>query len=420
MSDLILPSPSYWWRSDDHPAYPPLHGDVDVEVVVVGGGVTGVTLAFALADRGTSVAVLEAGLLAGSASGRNAGFLLAVPGEPYRELIALWGREGARAFLQTGRRTHQRVRELVESLGIECGYRMSGSLRLARTDEEAEDQRASLGDLHADGFKMLETRVTGAVPAGAEDAFRAAFVTAEDGEFDPVRFIHGVAAGAVTRGARLHEGSPVEAARWNAGLWETRTAHGNVRSRVVVLATNAFTSRLVPALTPLIAPRRGQMLATAPIEREIANRPTYAHWGYQYWRQLADGRLLIGGWRDVDPEGDPGFDDQPSDGIQNAIEDGLRTLVPEGVAIEHRWAGTMGWARDGRPLVGWLDPEHHVAISAGYTGHGMGMAAACTLDLVDLLEWKSAPGIATYDPSRFPELRRARETLVALGASVAG
>jgi len=110
MSDLTLPSSSYWWRSDDHPAYPPLHGDVDVEVMVVGGGVTGVTLAYALAERGTSVAVLEAGRLAGSASGRNAGFLLAIPGEPYRELIALWGRDGARAFLQTGRCTHQRVR----------------------------------------------------------------------------------------------------------------------------------------------------------------------------------------------------------------------------------------------------------------------------------------------------------------------
>jgi glycine/D-amino acid oxidase-like deaminating enzyme len=411
------PSSSFWWQSHDLPAFPPLHGEVDVEVAVVGGGVTGVTLAYALAERGTSVAVLEAGRMAGSASGRNAGFLLAIPGEPYRELVALWGREGARAFLLTGRRTHQRVRDLITTLGIECGYRTSGSLRLARTEEEAEDQRASLGDLHADGFKMLETRVAGAVPAGVEDHFRAAFVTSEDGEFDPVRFIHGVAAGAVVRGARLHEGSAVEGARWNAGLWETRTAHGQVRSRVVVLATNAFTPRLVPAIAPLIAPRRGQMLATAPIEREIATRPTYAHWGYQYWRQLPDGRLLIGGWRDVDPDGDPGYDDATSDKIQNAIESGLHTLVPEGVAIEHRWAGTMGFARDGRPLVGWLDPEHHVAICAGYTGHGMGMAAACTLDLVDLLEWKPAPGIATYDPSRFPELRRARETLVALGTA---
>lgn len=418
MSDPTPPNASFWWRGDAHPAHPPLHGDVDVEVAVVGGGVTGVTLAHTLAERGASVAVLDAGRIAGSASGRNAGFLLAAPAEPYRELIALWGREGARAFLHTGRRTHQRVRELVQQLGIDCDYRTSGSLRLARTEEEAEDQRASLGDLHADGFKMLETRVAGAVPSGAEDHFRAAFVTAEDGEFDPVRFLHGVAAGAIARGARMYENSPVVGARWNAGLWETRTAHGQVRSRIVVLATNAFTSRLVPSLAPLIAPRRGQMLATAPLDREVATRPTYAHWGYQYWRQLPDRRLLIGGWRDLDPDGDPGFDDTPSDPIQNAIENGLKALVPEGAVIEHRWAGTMGFARDGRPLVGWLDPEHHVAICAGYTGHGMGMAAACTLDLADLLEWKQAPGIATYDPSRFPELRRERESLVALGAAV--
>jgi glycine/D-amino acid oxidase-like deaminating enzyme len=85
-----------------------------------------------------------------------------------------------------------------------------------------------------------------------------------------------------------------------------------------------------------------------------------------------------------------------------------------------RWAGTMGFARDGRPLVGWLDPEHHVAIAAGWTGHGIGIAPACTLDLADLLEWKPAPGIVTFDPGRFAELRKARETLVAMGASVGG
>jgi gamma-glutamylputrescine oxidase len=409
---------SIWWR-ETPPEFPALAGPIDAEIAIVGGGITGVTLAYTLAQQGAAVAVLESDRIAGAASGRNAGFLLAAPAEPYRENIAMWGREAARANLMIGRRSHQRIRELVESLDLDCGYRANGSLRLARTEEEAEDQRASLPDLHADGFKMLETRVDGVVPAGCEDRFSAAFVTAEDGEIDPVRFLHGVAAAAVRHGARLYEKSPVTLARWSAGLWTVHTPDGEVRARTVVIASNAYAPRLVPALTPLIAPRRGQMLATAPLGREISPRPTYAHWGYRYWRQLPDTRLLIGGWRDLDPDGEVGFEARPTESIQSAIEGGLAELVPGGVAIEHRWAGIMGFARDGRPLVGWLDPEHHVAICAGYTGHGMGMAAACTQDLASLLVWKEAPGIATFDPTRFPELRRSRSPLTALGVAAA-
>ncbi|HKQ58679.1 MAG TPA: FAD-dependent oxidoreductase, partial [Candidatus Eisenbacteria bacterium] len=167
----------------------------------------------------------------------------------------------------------------------------------------------------------------------------------------------------------------------------------------------------------LIAPRRGQMLATAPLGREVAPRPTYAHWGYHYWRQTPDGRLIIGGWRELDLDGETGFDLATTPAIQAAIEQGLAMLVPEGVTIEHRWAGIMGYARDGRPLVGWLDPEHHLAIAAGYTGHGLAMAPACALDLADMLAWRKAPGIATFEPSRFPELRQAREGLTALGVA---
>ncbi|HKQ59238.1 MAG TPA: FAD-dependent oxidoreductase, partial [Candidatus Eisenbacteria bacterium] len=199
---------------------------MDAEVVIVGGGLTGICLAYTLAEQGASVALLEAGRLAGAASGRNAGFLMVAPAEPYNEQIALWGRAGARAVLECGRRSHRRVRTLVESLGIACDYRANGSLRLARTEEEAEDIRASLAALKADGFPMLELPMTHAVPPHAAEHFTAAFVTLEDGEFHPVKFQHGLAREAERRGARLYQDSAVTGAAWRSGLWETRTARG--------------------------------------------------------------------------------------------------------------------------------------------------------------------------------------------------
>jgi gamma-glutamylputrescine oxidase len=414
----VIPIEEPVWFDAPARALPPLERDLDVEILIVGGGIAGISLAHTLAEQGAAVGLIEAHALGDRASGRNVGFLTLSPPEPYRELIALWGRDGARAALALARRSHRRVAELVSALGLDCGYRAAGSLRLARTAEEAEDLRASLPDLHADGFRVLETPVGAELAPDAAQHFVAAFVTPEDGEIHPVRFLQGLAHAAAKRGARLFGHSPLHGARWTAGLWEATSPGGRVRARTLVLCTNAEAPRMCPALAPLIAPRRGQALCTAPVGREVARRPTLAHWGYQYWRQLEDQRLVIGGWRDQDLDAEVGFDLRPTGPIQAAIERGLADLVPEGVAIERRWAGTMGFSRDGRPLVGWLDPEHHVAIAAGFTGHGLAWAPACALDLAELLSWRRAPGIATLEPSRFAELRAERDRLTVLDGAL--
>lgn len=416
---VTTPRPSAIWWTDPVPEFTPLAQDLDADVLIVGGGIAGLTLAYTLAEQGAAVGLLDAGWLAGEASGRNVGFLLAAPAEPYSERIALWGREGARAVLHIGRRNHQRVRQLVQTLGIDCDYQQTGSLRLTRTHEETEDLRGSLPELRHDGFPMREIPVADAVPAHAAGGFDAAFEVPEDGMIHPVKFLHGVALAAAAKGARLFAHSRVESAKWQAGLWEARSGRHVARARTLVLAMNAFTPRLVPHLAAVLAPRRGQVVATAPLPEMVFTRPAYAHYGYQYWRQTPDRRLLIGGWRDTDFETEATDVDATTAKIQAAIEGGLAHLVPGGAPIEHRWAGIMGFARDGRPLVGWLDAAHHLAIVGGFTGHGMGMAASCTQDLAELLAWRRATGISTFDPQRFPEVRQAREGIVALGAATA-
>ena len=410
------PRSPLWWEDAGAP-FSALTHDRDADVIVIGGGIAGLTLAWSLREQGAYVALLEAGRVAGAASGRNAGFLLAAPAEPYAEQVALWGRPGARAVLEAGRATHARVRSLIEQLGIACDYRQRGSVRLATSDEEAEDTRAGLHAQRADGFPMEEIALDEAVPAHAREAFRAAFFTAEDGEFHPVRFLHGLAHACAQRGVCLHEHSPVTHAQWRDGRWTVHTAAAAVRGNTVVLANNAWVPALCPALGVLIQPRRGQMLSTAPLTETVAPFPTYAHWGYRYWRQTPDGRLVIGGWRDVAPDAEVGDTLEVSDDVQRGIERGLATLVPGGAVIERRWAGTMAFARDGRPLVGWLDADHHLAICAGWTGHGMGMAAGCTQALAALLAWKEAPAITSFDPARFPELARLRAPVTVLGGT---
>ncbi len=416
MYEPAEPRESPWWTEPD-PAFPPLAGEVEVEVLVVGGGITGVTLAWTLAEQNVVVGLVESGRIAGGATARSAGLLLAAPAEPYQEMVAIWGRPGARAMLEMGRRSHERVRWLVENLGLACDYRASGSHRLALDEDEAEAIRASVPLMRADGYALEEVPLSDAVPPYAAEHFAAAFRTSEDGELDPVRFVRGLARHAAEKGVRIFEGSRLNAARWQAGLWEARSAAGTVRARLLVLCLNAYAPLVVPALQPLILPHRGQMLATVPLRQVVAARPAYACFGYRYWRQTQDGRLLIGGWREVDRDAEAGYATEVTETVQRGIESGLHALVPGGAAVERRWAGTMGFARDGRPFVGWLDASHHLAVCAGFTGHGLGLAPGCALDLAALLQFKEAPGIATFDPARYPELRTLREGLTLLGAA---
>src|SRR6202043_3101491 len=108
----------------------------------------------------------------------------------------------------------------------------------------------------------------------------------------------------------------------------------------VILATNAFTGQLIEDIP--ITPVRAQMLATAPFGTRVAERPTYADHGYQYWRQLPTGEVLAGGYRDRAPAEELGYDLATTATIQGHLD---RHLAGLGVTapVTHRWAGTMGF-----------------------------------------------------------------------------
>src|SRR5438552_1630289 len=104
----------------------------------------------------------------------------------------------------------------------------------------------------------------------------------DDGELHPVRYVRGLAGAAEAAGATFHERTCVTAI--DAGA--VRTGRARVSAGAVVVCVNAYASHLLPLR---IRPVRGQMLATAPLERRVFARPAYAHRGYRYWRQREDG-----------------------------------------------------------------------------------------------------------------------------------
>jgi len=365
------------WLEGTQRAYPRLDGDVAADVAVVGGGIAGIATAYFLAKAGARPVVLEARGVAEAASGRNAGFLLAGVAENCVAASRRYGAENALRIWKLTRHTQELVRTLVAQHEIDCELRWNGSDQIAGDDEEWSEVSESARLLSGQGATV------------SIDAPARAVTYAEDGEIDPVRWVRGLAAAAVRLGARIHEDTTVRSA-WDGQIG---TDNGTVRAGAIVLCTNAYTAHLVPSR---VRPVRGQMLATAPTGPVFA-RPAYAKRGYQYWRQRADGRVLVGGWRDTAVDEEVGEEERTTAAVQGHLAEFLRQHGID-APITHRWAGTMGFSHDALPYVGHTGPR--LFVCAGFTGHGMAFAPASAEIVATIVRGMSHPDADLFDPAR--------------------
>jgi len=323
------------------------------DVLVIGGGIAGVSLLWHLTRRRIDAVLVERHHIAWGASGRNAGFLLAGVASSYGEAVSTYGREKAREVWAVTNENHDRMIEAAR--GQDVGHRRLGSAILPASDEERALLIESEQLLRDDGF---EARWDG-----------ARLVNPRDGEVDPSAMAAALARQA--RAGSIREG--VEVTGLAPGRRDVLVTAGEdaCEAGVVILATNGYTAQLVPAVK--IQPTRAQMAATAPEPRQIIDMPVYSDYGYRYWRQLRSGEVLIGGWRNTSLESEKTYDDEPTPEIQEKIDEGLTSLGAT-AEVTHRWAGTMGFTESGLPMAGPLEGMPNVYICAGFTGHGMGFA----------------------------------------------
>ncbi len=357
-----------------------------VEIVVVGGGISGVALLAALRARGVDAILLERDHLAAGASGRNAGLLLAGVAENYARAAARHGRRVAEEVWRFTLDNHSLVAAAAGRL--DAAHRVRGSLTVALGPEEA-------ASLEESATLLAEDRLPGSMSAGPEPSGAlASLFNPRDGEIDPVRLVRGLAA---AHGDRVHEAVRVVAVEDGATHAVVHLEDRAIDTSAVVLATNAWTRDLVDSI-PIDAVR-AQMLATAPVAAAVS-RPVYAEWGNRYWRQLQDGTLLVGGFRHMAATEEVGFDVSPTAAVQAHLDTQLGELVG-GATVTHRWAGTMGFSADGLPVVGLLPGLRHVHVCAGYTGHGMGFALNAAAGLARLM-LDAHPLPAWIDAARLP------------------
>lgn len=383
------------------PRRPALTGRIRADVVVIGAGLSGTAAARRLAQQGVEVVWLEASGVAERATGRNAGFLLQGTAERYSRAVAVMGRERARRVHAWSIENHARLKDTLDHLGVDCGYARRGSLQLASSPEEERELVESARLLREDGFAADLVEGDSLEAVHRQAGFSLGVVLPEDGELDPAAFVRAAARDACRSGARLFEDTPVVDLDASApGAVVATTPHGAVEADVAVVCTNAATGKLLPWFADKIDPVRGQMLATAPVSPLFA-RPIYADHGYDYWRQDHRGRVVLGGWRNLDPGSEVGFDEVLNPDIQARMEQFLRRYPAlASVPIEHRWAGIMGFSRDGLPLVGPAPAAPGAVVSVGFTGHGFGFAWLCGEAAADVVLEGSHPLLGDFSPRR--------------------
>jgi gamma-glutamylputrescine oxidase len=158
----------------------------------------------------------------------------------------------------------------------------------------------------------------------------------------------------------------------------------------------------VPELADAIWPTRGQVIVSEPIDRTLYDRPHYARHGFDYWQQLPDGRVLLGGFRDVSIMDELTDVEITTPTIQASLERFLAELIGEKPRITHRWAGIFGLTQDMLPLVGRVPGRDALWVAAGYSGHGNVLGFACGELVADaILGETAAPQLELFDPARF-------------------
>ncbi len=372
--------PSLWAETvEEAPESPPMAGDMECDLAIVGAGFTGLSAALHAAREGASVVVLEASEPGWGASGRNGGEVL--PGLKLLpdEICGLMGPEAGERLVAFSEKGPDLVFELIERYAIKCEATRAGWIRQAHTKAAEAGLQANLKQLTDRGYKAHWLDAPEAAAQLGTDTWHGAMMDTRGGTVQPFGYSRGLCRAAQQEGAQVFGQSPVSEVKRAGSKWHVTTAQGVVRADKVLLATNAYTGFHCPALNDRLArsiiPAASFLVATEPLSDNLQKTILPEGQCFSdsrrfllYGRKDAAGRMLLGGRGLLrEPKGRADF---------SHVEKALRQAYPmlSDVKFTHHWSGRLAVTRDYLPHV--HEPEPGLLMALGYTGRGVALATA--------------------------------------------
>ncbi|HEV7415833.1 MAG TPA: FAD-binding oxidoreductase, partial [Tianweitania sediminis] len=360
------------WYEDsvgDRPAYPALDGSVNADVVVIGGGFTGLSAAYHLAAMGTRVVLIDGSRFGDAASGRNGGQLntgqRAWPEEQEEEL----GFERAKALFDLAEEAKAHLLGFAKSHNIEIDY-VPGQLSVVHKKRYVDDYQRH-AEAMATRYGYTQIRYIDAQETASRigsDRYFGGTLDTGTGHIHPLKLVVGTARAAAAAGAVLHENTKATRITHSGGKVFVETASGTITANKALLAVNAYGGDVEPVSAAHVMPIGSFIGATVPLPEDSPILPggesvSDSRFVVRYFRRTKDHRVLFGGsetYSTADPKD-----------IAAAVRAQMVEVYPalHDVAFTHAWGGYVGITIPRRPFVREVMPN--VISAAGFSGHGV-------------------------------------------------
>lgn len=365
-------SPGISWYEEtlaSRPEFPPLDGSRRADVIVIGGGFTGLSAAVHLAEAGIDVVLIEAHRLGDGASGRNGGQLGTGQRAWAEDMEAQLGLTRARALFDVAEEAKSHLLSFAGQNGIDIDY-TSGQLSVAHKASltpayraHADIMRERFGYPHLSYMERDET----AGRLGSNRYFGGIRDTGT-GHINPFKLLTGTARVAATAGAHIFEQTKALRITAHGGTVEVTTDRGTLTATNCLIATNAHINGLEIETARHLMPIGSFIGATPPLQPDSNILPggesvDDSRFVVRYFRKSHDGRLLFGG-REVYSKANPG-------NIRIQIQRQIAEVYPQlkGIEITHAWGGYVGITMSRMPFIREVMPR--VLSIGGYSGHGV-------------------------------------------------
>ena len=360
-----------WYESSlgERPVYPALDGDLKVDVVIIGGGFTGLSAAVHLAENGTNVALIEAHRFGDGASGRNGGQFgtgqRTWPEDHEDEL----GFTRAKALFDLAEEAKAHLLSFAEANAIDIDYR-PGQMSVVHKKRYLKDYEAHAAVM-AERFGYPHLTFMDAKETAERLGSTHYFGGVRDigtGHIHPLKLVVGTARVAAASGAKLYENTKATGISSQGGKVRVTTPTGTITADKALIAVNAYGENLEPVSAAHVMPIGSFIGATVPLGDDSPVLPggeavDDSRFVVRYFRKSADGRLLFGG-REIYAPGDP-------QDIHIHIRRQIAEIYPQlkDVEIAHAWGGYVGITMPRQPFVREVMPN--VISAGGYSGHGV-------------------------------------------------